>query len=193
MPADASPAAAGRTEPSGPADAAREAGGPVPSPADGVRRDTGATVPPPRSAPAVEADPAPDEGAVHAGGGARPLVEPADAGPAPAAERTEARQPAAERTEARQPAAEVRPTDDGSAAGDGLAERDRQILAFEQRWWRHAGAKEQAIRDTFGLSATRYYQLLNALLDHPAALAAEPVLVGRLRRLRSTRTRDRRR
>ncbi|MEU2612464.1 DUF3263 domain-containing protein [Micromonospora sp. NPDC007271] len=76
---------------------------------------------------------------------------------------------------------------------DGLSERDRRILAFEQQWWKHAGAKEQAIRDTFGLSATRYYQLLNALLDHPAALAAEPVLIGRLRRLRAARARNRRR
>lgn len=75
----------------------------------------------------------------------------------------------------------------------GLTEREQGILAFEQQWWRHAGAKEQAIRDTFGLSATRYYQLLNALLDNPAALAAEPVLIGRLRRLRSSRARNRRR
>ncbi|WP_433530124.1 DUF3263 domain-containing protein [Micromonospora sp. CA-263727] len=76
---------------------------------------------------------------------------------------------------------------------DGLGEREREILAFEGQWWRHAGAKEQAIRDRFGLSATRYYQLLNALLDNPAALAADPVLVGRLIRLRAARTRDRRR
>ncbi|MGN9775997.1 DUF3263 domain-containing protein [Micromonospora sp. H33] len=76
---------------------------------------------------------------------------------------------------------------------DGLTERERGILDFEQQWWRHAGAKEQAIRDRFGLSATRYYQLLNALLDNPAALAAEPVLIGRLRRLRSSRARNRRR
>ncbi|MFG3705728.1 DUF3263 domain-containing protein [Micromonospora sp. NPDC047670] len=81
----------------------------------------------------------------------------------------------------------------GDRPDGGLTERERGILAFEQQWWRHAGAKEQAIRDTFGLSATRYYQLLNALLDNPAALAAEPVLVGRLRRLRSSRARNRRR
>ena len=70
---------------------------------------------------------------------------------------------------------------------DGLAqldERGKQILAFERRWWRHAGAKEQAIRDTFGLTTTRYYQLLNRLLDSPAAVAEDPVLVNRLRRLR---------
>ncbi|MFI6229926.1 DUF3263 domain-containing protein [Micromonospora echinospora] len=82
---------------------------------------------------------------------------------------------------------------DGSGPADGLTERERGILAFERHWWRHAGAKEQAIRDTFGLSATRYYQLLNALLDNPAALAADPLLVGRLRRLRSSRARNRRR
>ncbi|MGW4153168.1 DUF3263 domain-containing protein [Micromonospora chersina] len=141
MPADATERAVtdDRPEPSGTADV--------------VRREAGVTVPPPRSAPAVESAP-PDE-------------VPAEAAPVV-------------------PAAEPGET-------DGLTERERRILAFEQQWWKHAGAKEQAIRDTFGLSATRYYQLLNALLDQPAALAAEPVLVGRLRRLRSSRARNRRR
>jgi Protein of unknown function (DUF3263) len=72
-----------------------------------------------------------------------------------------------------------------------LSARDAQVLAFERQWWRHAGAKEQAIRDTFDLSATRYYQILNGLLDDPAALRHDPMLVGRLRRLRATRTRTR--
>ncbi|MFD0822747.1 DUF3263 domain-containing protein [Micromonospora zhanjiangensis] len=80
-----------------------------------------------------------------------------------------------------------------AGAPAALTERDRRILAFERQWWKHAGAKEQAIRDTFDLSGTRYYQLLNGLLDNPAALAAEPVLIGRLRRLRATRSRTRRR
>ncbi|MFB6395275.1 DUF3263 domain-containing protein [Polymorphospora lycopeni] len=74
-----------------------------------------------------------------------------------------------------------------------LTDRELQVLAFEQKWWKHAGSKEQAIRDAFDLSATRYYQILNGLLDNPAALAAAPVLVARLRRLRSTRARTRRR
>ncbi len=78
-----------------------------------------------------------------------------------------------------------------AAAETGLTEREWRILAFERQWWRHAGAKEQAIRDEFGLSATRYYQMLNALLDKPAALEYEPVVVKRLRRLRATRTRTR--
>ncbi len=74
-----------------------------------------------------------------------------------------------------------------------LTERELLILAFESKWWKHAGSKEQAIRDSFGLSSTRYYQILNALLDNPAALEQDPVLIGRLRRLRSTRARTRRR
>lgn len=73
-----------------------------------------------------------------------------------------------------------------------LTERELRILEFERQWWRRAGSKEQAIRDAFSVSTTRYYQLLNALLDHPAALAKDPVLVQRLRRLRATRTRSRR-
>jgi hypothetical protein len=83
--------------------------------------------------------------------------------------------------------------DDPAAAPEQpvLTAREEQILVFERKWWKHAGSKEQAIRDTFDLSATRYYQLLNGLLDNPAALVFDPVLVGRLRRLRSTRTRTR--
>mgnify|MGYP003472134934 CR=1 FL=1 len=70
----------------------------------------------------------------------------------------------------------------------GLDELSLRILAFERRWWRNAGAKDQAVRDAFGLSPTRYYQLLNALLDEPAAMAADPVTVRRLLRLRARRT-----
>jgi len=72
-----------------------------------------------------------------------------------------------------------------------LSERDAEILAFERQWWKFAGAKEQAIRDKFQMSATRYYQVLNALIDKPEALVQDPLLVKRLRRLRSTRQRNR--
>jgi hypothetical protein len=75
-------------------------------------------------------------------------------------------------------------------SGD-LSDRDREILAFERHWWKYAGAKEQAVRDLFDMSATRYYQVLNALLDRPEALAADPMLVKRLRRLRAARQRAR--
>ena len=73
----------------------------------------------------------------------------------------------------------------------GLSEREHAVLAFERQWWKYAGAKEQAIRDQFDMSATRYYQVLNALIDKPEALAQDPLLVKRLRRLRSTRQRAR--
>ena len=72
-----------------------------------------------------------------------------------------------------------------------LAARDREILAFERQWWRFAGAKEAAIRESFQMSPTRYYQVLNALVDRPDALAADPLLVRRLRRLRRARQRTR--
>ena len=72
-----------------------------------------------------------------------------------------------------------------------LTDVERQILDFERQWWKYAGAKEQAIRDLFGMSATSYFQQLNALIDRPEALVAEPMLVKRLRRLRGTRQRTR--
>ena len=72
-----------------------------------------------------------------------------------------------------------------------LGEREQQILAFERQWWKYAGAKEQAIRELFDMSATRYYQVLNALIDDPSALAHDPMLVKRLRRMRSARQRAR--
>jgi hypothetical protein len=72
-----------------------------------------------------------------------------------------------------------------------LTPLEAEILEFERQWWRLAGAKEQAIRDRFGLTSTRYHQQLNALLDSPAALRADPMLVKRLQRLRSARERDR--
>ena len=88
-------------------------------------------------------------------------------------------------------AAEVAPTTEQPAQHAGLSRREREILAFERQWWKYAGAKEQAIRELFDMSATRYYQLLNALIDKPEALAEDPMLIKRLRRLRSTRQRAR--
>ncbi|GAA5145379.1 DUF3263 domain-containing protein [Pseudonocardia eucalypti] len=72
-----------------------------------------------------------------------------------------------------------------------LDRREHEILAFEARWWKYAGAKEQAVRELFNLSPTRYYQILNALLEKPAALSVDPMLVKRLRRLRVSRKRTR--
>jgi hypothetical protein len=80
---------------------------------------------------------------------------------------------------------------DGDADRSGLDERSRHILDFEREWWRYAGAKEQAIREHFDVSPTRYYQLLNRVIDDEAALAFDPMLVKRLRRLRAARQRQR--
>ncbi|MBS3940423.1 MAG: DUF3263 domain-containing protein [Actinobacteria bacterium] len=78
-----------------------------------------------------------------------------------------------------------------AAEASGIDVRAQQILDFEREWWRYAGAKEQAVKEQFDLSPTRYYQLLNRVIDDEAALAYDPMLVKRLRRLRAARQRQR--
>jgi hypothetical protein len=73
-----------------------------------------------------------------------------------------------------------------TTAGE-LTDLDREVLDLERHWWKYAGAKEATIRQRFDWSATRYYAVLNALIDRPAALAYDPLLVGRLQRLRTAR------
>lgn len=88
----------------------------------------------------------------------------------------------------------MRQSDDapsGASAKLTLGDREQRMLALEREWWKYSGAKEQAIRELFTMSATHYYQLLNALIDTEAALAHDPMLVKRLRRLRSTRQKAR--
>ena len=80
---------------------------------------------------------------------------------------------------------------DHGAAPVSLSARDRDILALERLWWKYAGAKEQAIREQFDLSTTQYYHVLNALIDRQDALAFDPLLVKRLRRMRAQRKRSR--
>jgi Protein of unknown function (DUF3263) len=72
-----------------------------------------------------------------------------------------------------------------------LSQRDCDILDFERSWWKHAGVKEEAIKERFDMSATRYYQLLGELLERPEAEAHDPILVKRLKRLRAYRQRQR--
>ncbi|QRY62798.1 DUF3263 domain-containing protein [Gordonia sp. PDNC005] len=83
------------------------------------------------------------------------------------------------------------PADPHEVAADGLTRREHDILAFERQWWKYAGSKEEAVKELFSLSATRYYQILNALVDRPEALAVDPMLVKRLRRLRASRQKAR--
>ena len=72
-----------------------------------------------------------------------------------------------------------------------LSDRERGIIDFERSWWAEPGPKELAIRERFQLSATRYYQLLNELLESPDAMKYDPLVVRRLRRLRDRRRRAR--
>ncbi|GAA4283106.1 DUF3263 domain-containing protein [Brevibacterium daeguense] len=75
--------------------------------------------------------------------------------------------------------------------GGELSELESAVLEFERRWYTYGGAKDHAIRDRFDMSAAAYFQVLNSLLENPAAYAADPVLVKRLRRIRDSRQRHR--
>ncbi|MEY2433401.1 MAG: hypothetical protein QOC92_3126, partial [Acidimicrobiaceae bacterium] len=79
----------------------------------------------------------------------------------------------------------------GSVYAMVLTDRDRAILDFERNWWSEPGRKELAIRERFDLSTTRYYEILNELLDAPEALEYDPLVVRRLRRVRDRRRRAR--
>lgn len=72
-----------------------------------------------------------------------------------------------------------------------LSDLEVRILDFERQWWRYAGAKETGIKEQFNLSAREYYELLNNLIDREDALAASPLLIKRLRRLREARLQKR--
>jgi hypothetical protein len=91
----------------------------------------------------------------------------------------------AEPVEPVEPPASAEPAEPAEPAE--LSDRDRALLALEQRGWPGPGAKERAIREQLGISPTRYYQLLSALLDDPRAAEHAPVTVNRLRRVRQAR------
>lgn len=79
----------------------------------------------------------------------------------------------------------------GGSVDRALTDRELGILAFERQWWKRSGTKERAIHELFDMSVSRYYQILNAMLDKPAALRADPMLIRRLRKLRAGRQRAR--
>lgn len=82
-------------------------------------------------------------------------------------------------------------SDPVALTSSGLSPQQAALLDFEKQWWALPGSKETEIRNRFDISPTRYYQLLNALIDTEEALAHDPLLVKRLRRLRSTRQKER--
>ncbi|MFE9003648.1 DUF3263 domain-containing protein [Streptomyces sp. NPDC007875] len=108
--------------------------------------------------------------------GPGPSDDPADEGGGEGGGREQVESPAEDQGQGREP-----------GSGDGLSDRDLAVLAAERRGWPGPGAKERAIRERLGISPTRYYQLLNALLDDPRALEHDPVTVNRLRRVRDER------
>lgn len=77
-----------------------------------------------------------------------------------------------------------------SGSGE-VSEQSMRILDFERQWWKYAGMKEQAIKELFGLSSTRYYQTLNQIINDPTSLSYDPMLVKRLRRMRDQRQKTR--
>jgi len=72
-----------------------------------------------------------------------------------------------------------------------LTERERALLDFEGNWWTRDDAKDTLVRAIFSCSLDEYYQELNRLVDVPAALIYDPLVVRRLIRLRDRRRRAR--
>lgn len=83
------------------------------------------------------------------------------------------------------------PTVTGMDDTTPLTDVEQRILDLERSWWKYAGAKETRVREEFDMSSTRYYQVLNALIDRPEALAYDALLVHRLTRLRAARQQQR--
>lgn len=79
----------------------------------------------------------------------------------------------------------------GAARDAALTARERAVLDVAGRSWPSVGAKERSIRERLGMSPTSYYQLLNALLNDPRALAHAPATVKRLRAARDARREQR--
>ncbi|QSL99797.1 helix-turn-helix DNA-binding domain protein [Gordonia phage ODay] len=68
-----------------------------------------------------------------------------------------------------------------------MTDEERRMLDLAGQRWNYAGSLEQRVRDDFGISLTRFYQRVNQLIDTEEALAYSPVVVNRLRRLRTRR------
>jgi hypothetical protein len=82
-------------------------------------------------------------------------------------------------------------TGDGKLGRMGLSEREQAILDFERSWWQQPGRKEDGIKERFGLSPSRYHQLVAGLIARREAEDFDPLVVRRLRRARDQRRRAR--
>ncbi|QMV22128.1 DUF3263 domain-containing protein [Streptomyces sp. SCUT-3] len=151
---------------------ARRGEQPLPEEAGG-----GPALPAEQAGPEPVAGPGPDTEA-EPGAGRGPGPEPGpenspEAGPEPGP--------------GRDPGAGSRPGEEPRGRPGGLSELDLAVLDIARRQWRTPAQRERAVRERLGIPPTRYYQLLNALLDVPEALAHDPVTVNRLRRMREAR------
>ena len=72
-----------------------------------------------------------------------------------------------------------------------LTVRESMAITLAARRYKHGGAKDSDILDQLGMTPTRFWQYVNALLDRPDVLAAYPSEVKRLQRLRDQRRRAR--
>jgi hypothetical protein len=72
-----------------------------------------------------------------------------------------------------------------------LLEHEAVLIDFERNAFMLDGSKESNIRLDLRMSPTKYYRLLNSLIDDPAAYAYDPLTVTRLRRQRDERRRTR--
>ena len=63
-----------------------------------------------------------------------------------------------------------------------LTAGDMELLEFERATWKYPGNRDAAVLERFGLSRTAYLQRLLALVEHPAAAAYDPLVVGQIRR-----------
>lgn len=67
-----------------------------------------------------------------------------------------------------------------------------EVLAFERRWYIYAGNKTTAMEQRFGVTVEEYEARLSEILEDPAALAFDRILVTRIKRLRMHRSRIKR-
>ena len=89
-----------------------------------------------------------------------------------------------------QPASSVPGTETRETGGktentrkSALTDLERAMIALEKRHWKYQGTKEKAIT-ALGLTPIAYYQKLNTMIDSQRVIAAEPILMHRLREVR---------
>jgi len=90
---------------------------------------------------------------------------------------------------ARQAVTAMSATDHPTQDPQPLSERDLAIIEFEASWFTLDEDRHDAIRARFACSVEDYNLELNRVIDHPAALLADPLVVRRLRRHRERRRR----